>query len=316
MSGFRLRDWNDVSLLIACAEKGSFASAASSLGLDQTTVSRRIGHLEQVVGRPLFFRRRSGATPTLAGLAMLERARAIHKTINEFEDALTGLENLPSPVVVVGASEGLLTYVLIPVLLGTSQSEQPLDASVIRRPLPKLAFTTRTTDTDIAIIATSPGILPDIRGAAHVQRIGTMHFKPVAGRSFLETKRPLFGNFDDLINHPLLDVDIYHQIKSLDGWNSLIEHHKNPQMIIKNQSTQSMHHALVEGKGFGILPTYSRMYDSRIEMLGVSTPPMMVSLWLTAHEDKLREPVVRTLFDTISDLFMSSPWFKERNFCE
>lgn len=67
MSKFDLRDWNDVRLVVACAEHGSFAAAAVALGLDQTTVSRRIGVMEAAIGRPLFTRRRSGATPTPAG---------------------------------------------------------------------------------------------------------------------------------------------------------------------------------------------------------------------------------------------------------
>jgi len=37
---------------------------------------------------------------------------------------------------------------------------------------------------------------------------------------------------------------------------------------------------------------------------------MRIELWLAAHEDSLREPAVRAVYDTVADMFLRSPWFR------
>lgn len=311
MSPFRLHDWNDVRLIIACASHGGFAGAASELGLDQTTVSRRISAIEASIGRPLFNRRRSGATPTPAGIALLERALRMQAAANEFEGALHGLSTFPSPKVTVSASEGLLTYTLIPALLGYKKTELPLDRSMIRLGLPDLAFTTASDKADISVIATSPGDLPRLKGALRVRRIGTMHFVPVASRAFLKRLPPLNG-FDDLIGQPLLDIGIYHAIRGLDGWNALVSSRKQQGNDVPvAPTTPKLHQPLLSGDGISLLPNYSTLYEPKLAQLDLAAPRMGVSLWLVAHEDTLREPVVRELYDLLAAMFLASSWYRE-----
>jgi len=311
MSSFRLHDWNDVRLIIACASRGSFAGAASELGLDQTTVSRRISVIEAAIGRPLFNRRRSGASPTPAGVALLERALRMQAAADEFEGALQGLSTFPSPKVTVSASEGLLTYTLIPALLGHKKAELPLDPSIIRSDLPDLAFTTASDKADISVIATSPGDLPRLKGAVRVRRVGTMHFVPVASQSFLKRLPPLH-HFDDLIDQPLLDIGIYHAIRGLDGWNSLISSRKNRgDAVLIAPTTPKLQQPLLSGKGVSLLPDYSTLYEPGLVRLDLDAPPMGVSLWLVSHEDTLREPAVRELYDLMAAMFLASSWYRE-----
>ena len=53
---------------LAVLETGNFVRAAERLNVTQSTVSMRIRSLEDSVGRPLFARGKTGATPTAAGL--------------------------------------------------------------------------------------------------------------------------------------------------------------------------------------------------------------------------------------------------------
>lgn len=309
MAGFRLHDWNDARVLLACAEHGSFAAAAIALGLDQSTVSRRITLLEQAAGRPLFHRRRSGASPTTAGHALVERARMALAAVGDFEATLEAMAEMAPTMVTIGASEGLLSYTLIPVLLGNSATPQPLDSSLIRKPLPNLAFTTHLARADIAIVATAQGDIPPVKGAMRVRRVGNMHFAPVAGRALLDSQTDAITSFADLAAHPLLDIAIYRPIRSLDHWNEMVADNDDDRVILTPNS-RTMHQFLVEGRGVGILPSYSSLYDDRIVVLDLALPRLEISLWLVAHEDKLREPAVRDLYDTLADIFPKSPWFR------
>ena len=310
MKQFRLHDWNDIRLLLACADKGGFAGAAVALGIDQTTVSRRLAQIEEAIGRPLFTRRRSGATPTVAGLALVERARAIQDSIAEFEGMLGGLTSFPPPAIVIGASEGLLSYTLIPVLLGNSATAQPIGLQGLKNPLPHLTFTTSPSEADIAIVATSAGDVPAVRGAVRVRRVGSINFRAAAARAYLELA-PGISRFDDLLGHPLIDVSIYSAIKSLEFWNRLTDG-RNPDEVSVTTSTPLMHRALLDVKGVSILPSYSELYDDRIVLLDIPAPDLSVSLWLVAHEDKLREPAIRELYDAFAEMFLTSPWFRHR----
>lgn len=69
-------DLRNLRCAIAAAETGSFRRAAEILGLSQSTLSRRIQHLERRIGFSLFRRSRTGVLPTTAGAAFLESAAA------------------------------------------------------------------------------------------------------------------------------------------------------------------------------------------------------------------------------------------------
>ena len=310
MGQFRLHDWNDVRLIIACAEQGGFAGAAAVMGMDQTTVSRRISNMEAAIGRPLFTRRRSGATPTPAGLALLERARAMAAMADDFEGAMQGLTCYPSPKVTLAASEGLLTYTLIPALLGGHKEELPLDRRLVKSPLPDLAFTTSPGKGDISIMATSLGDLPKVSGSVHVRRVGTMNFVPVASRGFVNDLSGLV-RFDDLAEQPLLDIGIYRAIRGLDAWNGLVAA-KGGEGVIVAANTPKLHKPLLAGGGVAILPDYSTLYEHRLSALDMDVPNMAVALWLVSHEDSLREPSVRELYDLLAGMFKASPWYREK----
>ena len=311
MSSFRLHDWNDARLLIACAECGSFARAGALLGIDQSTVSRRISALEASTGRPLFTRRRSGAAPTPAGLALLERARQMEQAAAQFEFALRGLSTQPAARVTLAASEGLLTYTLIPALLGHAKAELPLDRRLIQAPLPDLAFTTAPDQADIAVLATSPGDLPTVKGAMRVRRVGTMHFIPVAARRYLEDHPPP-DDFAQLIEHPLLDIGFYRLLRGLDDWNGLIARRcERGAPVLVAPTTPRLHQPLLAGEGISLLPDYATLYEPNLLPVTLSScPPLGASLWLVSHEDTLREPAVRTLYDLLATMFLSSSWYR------
>ncbi len=79
-------------------ETRSFGLTAERLGLTQSTVSARISALERALGSTLFYRGRSGTSPTPAGRRFEEHARSITAswglarqalgTINRFDGSL------------------------------------------------------------------------------------------------------------------------------------------------------------------------------------------------------------------------------------
>ena len=68
-------DWSDLRHALAVGQLGSVAAAARRLGVNATTVQRRLDALEAALGARLFDRSRTGWRPTEAGAAVLDQAR-------------------------------------------------------------------------------------------------------------------------------------------------------------------------------------------------------------------------------------------------
>jgi DNA-binding transcriptional LysR family regulator len=75
-------DLQHLRFAAAAAEYGSFRQAAEILGIRQSSLSRSIRQLEQLIGIIIFDRSSGGVKPTLAGSSVLRMARTI---IEEFE---------------------------------------------------------------------------------------------------------------------------------------------------------------------------------------------------------------------------------------
>lgn len=99
-------DWNDYQLVLHVAMNGSLRGAGTDLGLNHTTVSRRLATLEHRLGGPVFERVVGGYRPTALGgriLAVAEDMEAAAATLDRrnkaTEEALTGPVTLSVPEV-------------------------------------------------------------------------------------------------------------------------------------------------------------------------------------------------------------------------
>lgn len=75
----------DLNVLLAVAETGSFRKASAHLTIGQSAVTRRVQKLEDALGVSLFERRRSGARLTNAGVCFVARTRVI---VNDLHAAM------------------------------------------------------------------------------------------------------------------------------------------------------------------------------------------------------------------------------------
>ena len=94
----RFRDWGDVRLFLAVMREGSTLAAARHLGVNQTTVSRRIDVLEHALGVTLFARSTRGARPTEQATALLPYAQTLEQAAIDFEaqaEATKASDNAP-----------------------------------------------------------------------------------------------------------------------------------------------------------------------------------------------------------------------------
>ena len=114
-AGMQLR-WDDVRLFLALCRARTLGEAAGELGVDVSTVSRRLSVLEEVVGASLFQRGRGGISATPATADLLPVAEEIERAMGRFSGAAESLEQEVSGTVRVACPPDLAEVVLVPAL--------------------------------------------------------------------------------------------------------------------------------------------------------------------------------------------------------
>lgn len=109
-------DWDDLRVALTARRAGSFTAAATSLGLRQSTVSRRISSLEAALGGALFGRGPGGLVPTALGLAVCEEAERVEAAVRRAGQRADALVGDLSGAVRIAVAPGLAHYWLVPLL--------------------------------------------------------------------------------------------------------------------------------------------------------------------------------------------------------
>lgn len=110
--------WDDLRALLAVHRGRSLAAAGRALGIDATTVGRRLGALEQALGARLFERTPEGLSPTEAGRRAVALAERTDEGVTALEREVGGADARVEGPVRLTAGDGLLVNVLVPALPG------------------------------------------------------------------------------------------------------------------------------------------------------------------------------------------------------
>ncbi|MGO8868532.1 MAG: LysR family transcriptional regulator [Alphaproteobacteria bacterium] len=188
-------DMNALRTMVAGAELGSFARAASRLGRSQSAVSMQLRKLEQQTGRPLFRRSGRGLAPTEAGDALLAYARRIIALNDEAAASLGATAAVAS--VKLGLPQDFAEDVLPDVVLRFSRKWPLVHVEAHAGRNYRLENDVQTGRLDVAIAFYRPG--SERQGT----RVASLPLLWLAG------KRPVRASSDDsvplvLFDHPCL----------------------------------------------------------------------------------------------------------------
>ena len=88
----RIENWDDLRYFLAVAGKGGLGAASRELGVNQSTVFRRIGQLEESLGTRLFDRQPRGYALTAVGEEMLVLASRIEDDVLALDRTVLGAD--------------------------------------------------------------------------------------------------------------------------------------------------------------------------------------------------------------------------------
>jgi DNA-binding transcriptional LysR family regulator len=107
-------DWDDVRYFLAVARGGSVRAAAERLGVNHSTVLRRIAQLEERLGVHMFEKLPSGYRLTAAGEEVLEFADQMEASSHLLETRVFGRDQSVRGLLRVTLAPPLATHLLMP----------------------------------------------------------------------------------------------------------------------------------------------------------------------------------------------------------
>jgi DNA-binding transcriptional LysR family regulator len=293
-----LRDWNDLRYFLALAETGSQAGAAKVLKTNQSTVCRRLRDIEAQFETSLFDRHYRGMRLTPAGQQLVERARQMDAAAQAIDRHIAGFDRAMQGTVRISSTDGIGSYWLVP-RLAEFQREYP--SITIELQTSNTAADLSRRQADIAIR------LFESREARLVtRRVGTMRFAMFSSQGYLAT----FGTpvqWSDLARHRIVDHTSYARLRA---WRELVEGY--PGVVFRTDSATAYYHALRDGMGVGLFPTYNRFITPEMVQLAIPIDAAL-PIWLVSHEDTNRNARVRTVLDYLHRAFDRDrrDWFSE-----
>jgi DNA-binding transcriptional LysR family regulator len=108
--------WDDVRVFLGVYRAGSLGQAALRLGMDTSTVSRRLAAFEQALAVRLFDRARDGITPTAAASSLLAAAEAMEAAHARLAREATDVDAVVQGVVRLSMAPGLADTYVAPAL--------------------------------------------------------------------------------------------------------------------------------------------------------------------------------------------------------
>src|SRR5919107_596080 len=143
--------WDDFRLVKTIAEAHGLAGAAERLGINHSTVFRRLGQLEEALGTKLFERHRTGYALTPAGEEMAALAERMDDDVAGFARKLAGQALSPAGELRVTTNDTLLVHLLTPLFARFHQQCPDVRLDVV---LSTQALNLSKRDADVAIRAT------------------------------------------------------------------------------------------------------------------------------------------------------------------
>jgi len=121
-------EWDDLRFFLALSRAGSLMGAARVLGVEHSTVARRISGLEKALGLRLFDRLPRGWRPTSESEHLIARAESVENQVAALTRAAAGIDSLRGEVR-VSAPPLLLAHLIAPAiapLMASHPSVTPL----------------------------------------------------------------------------------------------------------------------------------------------------------------------------------------------
>jgi DNA-binding transcriptional LysR family regulator len=281
-------DWSDLRFLLEVARTGTLAAAARKLGVDNTTVGRRLSALERDLGAKLFARTPDGLALTAAGEAMRMAGVDMEQAVLRGEQEALGADRKLSGLVRVATTDLLGELVILPAL-GALHERHPQIRVELLTGAVQLDIARR--EADVALRYVRPE-----RGELVARRAGAIAWAAYASKKYLAAHgRPARGS--GFAGHDIVAYSTAVRSWRLDQLGG--ERVSDARVVLRANSTYMLLHAVRLGLGIGPVPCFLALQDRGLERVPSESPAELDDLWLVVHADVQRTTRVRAVIEAI-----------------
>lgn len=273
-------DWNDIELLLALAHCRSMSAAARSLGVDVSTVSRRLAAAETSLGARLFIRGGQGYQATDAGAVFVAHAERVAGAVRALQTETRAEAEGIGGLVTITAVGALFEDWLVPRLPELIRRHPRLRVKLIADDH-NLSFMRREADFALRVAQ------PTQDAALLMRKLGTVAFA-VYGSA--QTKAPPRAKWSGLpwlaYNDELSGVP---EMQWLDRLGA-------QQRVVRSSSVGTLIRACEAGLGLALLPCFCADRSTGLRRLSAK-PELQRDIWLLSHRDAAKIRRFRAVAD-------------------
>lgn len=259
--------WDDLRAVMVLVRGGSLAAAGQALGVNYTTVARRVARAERDLGTILFERLADGYRPTEAGKTVAEEAAGMEARAFDMMRALGRQEETLAGRLVITAPQLLCATCLAP-MLESFTAQHPEITLEVRASTDLLDLDRR--EADLAIrISDNPG---DTLTGRRLMPQMTASFATKAWAERIEADR-----------YAMIDWVVYADPGTVPRAARL--RHPNGRVRLVCDDMIAMAGAARAGVGVVRMPLFvGRSYDDLVQV-PVLPPRPYLDIWMVAHRD-------------------------------
>lgn len=275
-------DWDHLQFFLVLARVKTLTNTARIIGVEHSTVSRRIQALELALGTTLFKRESTGYELTLEGLALIPH-------VEQMEQAFLQIEKSGSPLqghVRIGTPEGFGTAFLAQLLAELSKQYPLLTIDLI--PVPKMIKLSHR-EADIVISIDRPKSGPYI-----ITRLTDYCLKIYGSKNYLENTLDI-KKLDDLMHHRFVNY-----IDDLIYSPELYCLERLPLQLnanFRSSSILAQQMAVSAGAGLAILPKFLAENRSELQQVLENEVRFIHTFWMLTLVDLQHEPRIKLVWD-------------------
>lgn len=282
--------WDDLRIVLAVAREGDLRKAAAALGVNHSTMFRRLNALERALGSKLFERLATGYRPTDSGQRLLEAAERMETEALALDRDLSGRDTRLTGAVRVTASETLAFGVLSGEIARFRGAHPGIAVELL---VDNRVLDLSRREADIAFRAARPA-----QGDLFGRKLADITWRFYAAPAYLAAHgRP--RTLRDLDKHALI------------GWGEATQPTKAAAWLNKNlpkaavgYRTGSLVNQMLAAKagiGLALLPTYLGGGDPGLTALLPTLTDLRTELWLVTHRSLKDTARVRAFMEIVGD---------------
>jgi DNA-binding transcriptional LysR family regulator len=265
--------WDDLRIIRAIGESGGLAGAATAVGVNSTTIYRRLSRLEHNLGSALFDRRRAGYQPTASGAELIALAKRVEVDIVSVAKRVSDHAQGHAGELLITTSDALLLDFVTPIIADFKAANPAIRFEVIvKNSLLNLA----RGESDLAIRAatTAP---PD----------------NLFGRKVATIAWAAYGRSSDFPGPALNPDELFQRqwasygsgLASLKSCKFVEDRVPTQKIAYRSNSVAGMVAAIVAGLGVGFLPCMHGDICDKLVRIGPVEPSLSDELWILTHPD-------------------------------